>query len=179
MADQADQTGDDDAGDIVICSANGRLSATLRVDDHSWNCAIGPAAVTASVIEALSESRHCPTGEIEFDLAFLTDDDVATLNSQWRGKHGPTNVLSFPSGEAAAIPGPRHLGSVMLAFGVMRKEAAQSKIELADHTTHLILHGVLHLLGHDHMVETERLAMEAAEVELLSGLGIANPYGED
>ncbi len=179
MADPTPQAGDDGADDIMIRSPNGRLSATVRIDDHSWNEAINPAAVTASAIKALSESRHCPAGEIEFDLAFLTDDDVATLNSQWRGKAGPTNVLSFPSGESAAIPGPRHLGSVMLAFGVMRKEAAQRKIELADHTTHLILHGVLHLLGHDHMVETERLAMEAAEVELLSGLGIANPYGED
>ena len=179
MADPTHQAGDDDAYDTVIRSANGRLAATVRIDDHSWNVAVNPAAVVTRAIKALSESHHCPAGEIEFDLALLTDDDVATLNSQWRGKTGPTNVLSFPSGENAALPGPCHLGSVMLAFGVMRKEAAQRKIELADHTTHLILHGVLHLLGHDHMVETERLVMEAAEVELLSGLGIANPYGED
>lgn len=113
----------------------------------------------------------------------LTDDaTVRTLNRDWRGQDKPTNVLSFPAADdgPAGLPAelPRLLGDVVLAYGVCAAEAAAQGKALADHLSHLVVHGVLHLAGHDHEVETEAARMEALETAILAGLGIADPYGE-
>ena len=103
----------------------------------------------------------------------LTNDaTVAALNQRFRGKDGPTNVLSFP---APANP-EDHIGDIALSYGVCAAEAqAQGKI-LADHLQHLVAHGVLHLVGFDHETDAEAEAMEAREREILSGLGVSDPY---
>lgn len=106
----------------------------------------------------------------------LTDDSVIRdLNREWRGKDAPTNVLSFPS---PARPGPGlHLGDIAIAFGTVAAEARAEGKSLADHTAHLVIHGLLHLLAHDHETETEADAMEDLEIRALALLGIADPYG--
>ena len=107
----------------------------------------------------------------------LTDDDtVRDLNARFRGKDHATNVLSFPAAPQPGLPGPQPLGDLALAFGVCAAEAAAQGKTLADHLRHLVVHGVLHLLGHDHEDDAEAEAMEALEREILAGLGVADPY---
>jgi probable rRNA maturation factor len=93
------------------------------------------------------------------------------LNSQFRGKDAPTNVLSFPAAETDG-----YLGDVAIALGVTSHEAAASGISLEDHTLHLVVHGVLHLLGYDHVRSREARVMERLELTILDGLGIPSPY---
>ncbi len=99
------------------------------------------------------------------------DDRIAALNAQFRGKAGPTNVLSFPN-----PAGGRPLGDVAMAFGVCAREAAQQRKSLADHLRHLTAHGVLHLLGYDHQTDADAEVMEAKERAILASLGVADPY---
>jgi probable rRNA maturation factor len=106
-------------------------------------------------------------------VVLLTDDAaVQALNRDHRNQDKPTNVLSFPAAPSAAP----HLGDVALAFGTCAREAAEQGKSLADHLTHLVAHGVLHLLGWDHMTEAEAEAMETREREILARLGTPDPY---
>jgi probable rRNA maturation factor len=111
----------------------------------------------------------------------LTDDArLKDLNARFRGKDAPTNVLSFPSGGRAAKDGahvsPAPLGDIAIAFETTRREAAEKGVAFAAHAAHLLVHGLLHLVGFDHGDEREALAMEAREGEILAALGIADPY---
>ncbi|MFN3647914.1 MAG: rRNA maturation RNase YbeY, partial [Gemmobacter sp.] len=118
------------------------------------------------------------------------DGRIASLNADFRGKPQPTNVLSWPSedrapeapGEVPDLPepgdsdDPAELGDIAIAWGVCQAEAAAQGKPFAHHVTHLIAHGVLHLLGYDHMTEEDAALMEGIEVRALARLGIANPY---
>ena len=111
----------------------------------------------------------------------LTDDsEVRQLNRTWRDVDAPTNVLSFPSGEPVGeMQGePRPLGDVVLAGETVLKEAGLKGVSVPDHVSHLVVHGVLHLLGHDHEQDADAERMEALETKILAGLGIADPYAE-
>lgn len=108
----------------------------------------------------------------------LTDDSgIQSLNRTWRGIDKPTNVLSFPT---AAPPGPpgavRPLGDIAIAFETLRREAGEANKPFAHHLAHLAIHGILHLLGHDHEDDAEAEAMEALETHVLATLGIPDPY---
>ncbi len=122
-------------------------------------------------------------GDLEADAAELSlvlgdDHLLRQLNRDWRGIDKPTNVLSFPSGDTPPPGAPLLLGDVILAFETMKGEAAAQDKTLGDHLSHLVIHGVLHLLGFDHEEAAEAEAMEALETRILSGLGIADPYRE-
>ena len=109
---------------------------------------------------------------------FLTDDEeVQQLNAKFRGKDAPTNVLAFPIPEA--FHEELGLGDVVLSYDRLAEEAEAQGKSLGDHATHLMLHGLLHLLGHDHGHEDEAAQMEEQERVLLAELGIADPYGEE
>lgn len=106
----------------------------------------------------------------EVSLVLSNDAAVRTLNRRWRGKDSPTNVLSFPTGEQ------RMLGDVVLAFETLAREAKDQGKPLAHHLRHLIVHGVLHLLGHDHERRRDAARMESRERRILHRFGVPDPY---
>ena len=142
----------------------------------------------------LSERAHGAVSDVEPALAcarlmtsilFTSDEQVYELNKEWRGKDKPTNVLSFPMLEredllALEADGPPEmLGDIALAYETCQREAEEKGVSLRDHTVHLLVHGFLHLAGHDHIDSDEQAAaMEKLEVEALAKLGIADPYGD-
>lgn len=111
----------------------------------------------------------------EVSVRIVGTDEGAALNERYRGKPAPTNVLSFPSG-LPVLDGVAMLGDLVFCAELVQREAQQQGKPLAAHWAHLVVHGVLHLLGHDHQAEPQALAMEALESRLLSQAGIADPY---
>jgi probable rRNA maturation factor len=116
-------------------------------------------------------------GASELSVVFSDDAHIQTLNAEWRGKDKPTNVLSFP-----AFPFPKGgklppmLGDIVLASETVAREAALEDKPLENHITHLVIHGLLHLLGHDHETDDEAEEMEALERAALARLAIPDPY---
>lgn len=116
---------------------------------------------------------HMPT--VRIAIALMDDETVAGLNAQFRGKAGPTNVLSFDAGfNMEGI-----LGDIALAYGVCAREAVDQDKTLADHLSHLTVHGVLHLAGYDHQTDDEAEAMEDLERRVLATLGVSDPYAAE
>jgi len=153
------------------------MKVSIDIDDPSW------LAIDNLEAEAQRIADHCArlvdfgAEPLEATILFSDDETVAELNRTWRGKQGPTNVLSFPATRSFADPeAPRHIGDIALAFGVVAREAKEQQKTLAAHTSHLLVHGLLHLAGFDHMNDAEAEIMEARETAILDGLGIANPY---
>jgi probable rRNA maturation factor len=138
------------------------------------------AAIAESAFPQLASSSR----PVEISVRLTDDAQVRALNSEWRGKDKPTNVLSFPmAGQdelaVANVAGPELLlGDIILARGVCEAEAAEKGVAVEDHATHLMVHGTLHLLGYDHHDDDEAADMEAREIRALARLGIANPYEE-
>ena len=112
----------------------------------------------------------------ELSLVLADDAAVAALNERWRGRSGPTNVLAFASEERAMPPAPLLLGDVVLAYETVAREAREQRKTLSDHLRHLVIHGVLHLLGYDHESARPARRMEMLETRILAALGVANPY---
>jgi probable rRNA maturation factor len=116
---------------------------------------------------------------IELAVSLADDAVQRQLNRVWRGVDRPTNVLAFPAWEPdMPVPpdAPLLLGDVVLAFETVAREADEQGKPLADHLAHLVVHGVLHLLGHDHCAEAEAVAMESLETSILASLGVPDPY---
>ena len=117
-------------------------------------------------------------------LLFTSDAEVHALNREWRQRDKPTNVLSFPMLERVELLAlspegpPELLGDIALAYETCAREAADKGVALEHHAAHLVVHGLLHLAGHDHELgEAEAEAMEALETKALALIGIADPYG--
>jgi len=154
------------------------MTVSVEVEDQAWQVLPGIDELARSAVTAaLADAGHA---DPEYDIAvlFTSDDEIAAINAEWRGKNKPTNVLSFQTPEDMPVPAgePRSLGDIVLAHGVIAGEAVEQGKTLRDHTTHLIVHGTLHLLGYDHEADGEAEEMEALETRILKGLGISNPY---
>ncbi len=162
--------------------APGRPRVAVLIETPEWSRRLRTAAILArrAVRAALAADR--PAGAVELSVVLTNNRAVRRLNRDWRGQDKPTNVLSFPAGGNASgaprlPPGvPAPLGDVVVACGVAADEAAAQGKSLGAHLAHLVVHGVLHLLGHDHEADAEAERMEALEARILRRLGIANPY---
>jgi len=122
-----------------------------------------------------------PAAPWEIGVALARDADIQPLNQRWRGKDMATNVLSFPALDGQAprqMPSgePELIGDVILACETCAREAAEAGISLSDHLSHLVVHGVLHLLGYDHEIAGDASRMEKLETAILARAGIGDPY---
>jgi probable rRNA maturation factor len=144
--------------------------------DEGWPEGIEALAEPA-VREALRHSGIALAAPSEVSILLTDDAEQRELNRQWRGIDTPTNVLSFPGFEPGT-PVFGLLGDITLARETVTREAAEQGKTLADHFGHLVVHGFLHILGYDHVAESEALAMERLETQILRTLGIADPYAD-
>lgn len=140
----------------------------VEIESEAWTGALPEAAAVAE------RAAGAALGTVEGDVVILLADDAAVqeLNARFRDRDRSTNVLSFPAAETA-FP---HLGDVVLAYDCCAAEALAQGKPLSAHLSHLVVHGVLHLLGRDHEDEAEAEEMEAEEREILAQLGVADPY---
>jgi probable rRNA maturation factor len=163
-----------------------RVEIEVEVREPAWEAALPGAAELARKAAAAALAAMLPPGfpSTELSLVLSGDAEVQALNRAWRGKDRPTNVLSFPGLDSLNVPhmpagAALLLGDVVLAHETCAAEAAAQGKTLAAHLGHLVVHGVLHLLGHDHEDEAEASTMETAERAILDGLGIADPYDDE
>jgi probable rRNA maturation factor len=159
------------------------------IEDPRWE-AFGLAPMAERAAQATLAALDLPGDGFAIALMACDDARIATLNAEFRGKPVPTNVLSWPSEDRASEqpgqmpdlpePGdaedPTELGDIAIAYDTCAREAAEQGKLMADHVTHLIVHGVLHLLGFDHIDDADATLMEATEVRALASLGVADPY---
>lgn len=167
------------------------MSIESEIESPAWGdldvAALAERAAAAALEHVALDPEIC-------EICLLATDDaaVAALNAQYRGKAQPTNVLSWPAQDLAAGPdgappappradafGDIALGDIALAHETCAREAAAAGKPLADHVTHLIVHGVLHLLGYDHVRDADATLMEGLEAAILGNLGLDDPYRID
>ena len=142
------------------------------------------ALVEQAAAAAVSAADGCEDDDdppLSYEVSILLTDDrtVQTLNRDWRGQDKPTNVLSFPA-DMPDLPGaPRMIGDIALARETLTREAGEQDKSLEHHLQHLVVHGVLHLFGYDHLDDAEAEEMESFETEILAALGVPDPYAAD
>jgi probable rRNA maturation factor len=153
------------------------ITLDVVVEAGAWGEADDIEGLAQRAAEAaIASAPDAPADTVGATLLLADDAMVRQLNRDWRGKDSATNVLSFPSA-APAMPGePRHIGDIALAYETLVREAQDEGKTFADHAAHLVVHGVLHLLGQDHLDDEEADAMEGIEIAALARLGIADPY---
>jgi probable rRNA maturation factor len=156
-------------------------AVTVEVSVHcdAWLAACPEAEVLAEAAARAALSRTAGSlaaAPLILGLILTDDAEQRGLNRTYRGRDAPTNVLSFAIGDPAPVGSAVLLGDVVLAFATVEREAAEQHKPLAEHLRHLVVHGVLHLLGFDHQSAAEAEVMEAREVEILANLGVPDPY---
>ena len=152
-------------------------SIDLCVEDDNWTAVQGlEKSITNAVRAALSQ---CDASTRPISLTIVLDNNqrIEALNANWRDKPKPTNILSFPAPEnSTSDAGETYIGDLILAYDVIFDEANEQRKPLATHLCHLIIHGVLHLLGFDHQNDEEAFVMEQLEIKAMVGLGLSDPY---
>ncbi len=145
------------------------LEIDILREDKRWNILSDETIHTCvdHIFKHLSQKQS-------YEISILLADDVKIqqLNKTYRGKDKPTNVLSFPAEEDNA----GMLGDVILAYDTIQRESAEQNKTFEDHCKHLLVHGILHLLGYDHEEDAEAEEMENTEITILKTLGVKNPY---
>jgi len=150
-----------------------RTVIALVVEDPAWRrCGVDLSRLRTAARLAVSRAPGRDGAACDLTLLLTDDARLRALNARFRGRDAPTNVLSFP----AAANAHGHLGDVAIALGIARQEATTAGIGLMARTLHLTVHGVLHLLGYDHVRTREAEAMERLEIAVLKTLGCPNPY---
>ncbi|MGL4323653.1 MAG: rRNA maturation RNase YbeY [Beijerinckiaceae bacterium] len=151
----------------------------VMIEDEGWSAIADVENLVIRAGEkALGHSGVAVRADAEIAVLLADDATIQKLNVQWRGQDKPTNVLSFPAVEAALIAQSPALGDIIIARETTLREARGESKTPASHLTHLVVHGVLHLLGYDHGNEEEAERMEALERQILGQLGVADPYAD-
>lgn len=151
------------------------MSLTVEIEDAAWHVLPGLEDLATASVRLALEGRG-PKGDVF--VLFTSDAEIRAMNRDWRGKDQATNVLSFPAAQDMPLPQGEMppLGDVVLAYETVAREASSQGKRVTDHVTHLIMHGMLHLLGYDHETEDEAELMENEERALLARLGVPDPY---
>ncbi len=160
------------------------MAVGVVIQAAAWRRALpGVARLAAKAAQAAFAAQpfaRVPAAGAEAAVVLADDKAVRELNRDWRRKDKPTNVLAFAAAEGpqvASAPGmPLALGDVVVALETARTEAKSEGKTLADHVSHLVVHGMLHLLGRDHRTAAQAGRMEKLETKILAGLGVADPY---
>ena len=150
------------------------LSVEINLEAGDWPQTFQPLAETV-LGAALENSGFAIDGPCEISVLLTDNRSQQALNREWRGKDKPTNVLSFPALEADD-PIEGLLGDISLAYETLVAEADDLEKPFEHHFAHLLVHGMLHVLGYDHETEDEALAMEARETDIMGLLGYPDPY---
>jgi probable rRNA maturation factor len=165
---------------MIARIADTALRLALEIEDPRWLPALPNAAelIEQAIGLALADVKR-GSQTIEVGVRLVDDGTIQALNRDWRGRDKPTNVLSFPLGDPGPVTDPDFpwlIGDIVMSFDTVLAESVRDGKLLDHHVVHLAIHATLHLIGHDHEDEAEATLMEAAEVNLLAGLGIPDPY---
>lgn len=172
-------------------AGNGLMPIEITVEDPRWDDTRLSQHAQTSVKAALDRLKIDPEA-CEISILACDDTRISALNADFRGKARPTNVLSWPAedlspdiaGDAPNAPsadfaGEISLGDVALSYDTIAREAAENGVSFDNHVLHLIIHGLLHLLGYDHERDADATVMEGLETEILGTLGVKDPYNQD
>jgi probable rRNA maturation factor len=155
------------------------ITLDLTVEAGEWEKLGDLEALAQRAADAaISVAPDVDGGELAVAVLLTDDAAMREINKDWRDQDKPTNVLSFPAAPHPGMPGPRHIGDVVLAWETTQREAADEGKSIEAHASHLIVHGVLHCLGYDHETDEQAGEMEGLEVSALKGIGYDDPYGE-
>ena len=167
------------------------MAAEILIEDSRWSD-IDLPALTARAVHATLSHLSLDADACELTVLACDDTRISALNAEFRDKPTPTNVLSWPAedlspetdGDKPAAPSPDFmdeiaLGDIAIAYDTCAREADEAGKSLPDHVTHLVVHGLLHLLGYDHVRDGDATLMEETETKILGTLGIDDPYRVD
>lgn len=155
--------------------ARADIQADINVVFGEWPDISAPLESIKAILAESPAFQDFAGKTVEISIVLADDNFVQNLNKTYRGKNKPTNVLSFPQDPEPGA-GEINLGDVVLAYQTVKKEAQSQGKSFMDHASHLLVHGILHLLGHDHENDEEAKEMESLEIKILEKLGIKNPY---
>ena len=153
------------------------IALELSVEAEGWNAVPDPEGLIRRAFgAAVGKAGLQLAPEAEVSVLLCDDATIQELNANWRGKNAPTNVLSFPAAVPGTLAERALLGDIAIAWETTAREASLEGKPVANHLTHLAIHGFLHLVGYDHETETDAEIMEGLETRILAGLGIPDPY---
>ena len=153
------------------------VDITFHIKTKKWEKLKDIKALTREVIELTLLSLKLDSLNLELSIILAHDSFIQKYNLRYRGKDKPTNVLSFSAvDQPFKLKKGDNLGDIMIAFETIEKEAKEQDKSFKDHYIHIVIHGMLHLIGYDHQNKKEAEEMEAIEIQVLKKLGIQNPY---
>lgn len=162
---------------VWIAPLSNVIDIDILIEAEGWPEEAALSQLAQQAVETAWKSLNLRDADTELSLVFTDDASIRELNAEWRGMDKPTNVLSFPAFpvKAGAQPGPM-LGDIIIARETVEREAGEEQKPFNHHLTHLVVHGLLHLLGYDHEDDVEADVMENREREILHALAIPDPY---
>jgi len=148
----------------------------IQIEDKAWKTiSLEHPALFKNILEKVASSLD-DNRQFQLNILLTSDEKMKELNIQFRGKDAPTNVLSFESGLLNEKLQPVYLGDIAFGYEIIGKEATEEKKSFENHFIHLIVHGILHLFGYDHIRDDQADIMENLEINILESLQIPNPY---